>query len=77
MITSAQIRAARALLGREQRDLAEAAKVSFSSIRRLETAPEPQAHVRTVDAVRRAFEERGLTFNDGGHPSVSLRRGRS
>jgi len=51
VITSEQIRAARALLRWEQRDLAEASKVSLASVKRLETIHgQLAAQPRTIDA---------------------------
>jgi len=80
-ITSEQIRAGRALLRWEQRDLAEASKVSLPSIKRLETISGPlAAQSRTVDALIGAFEAAGLEFiaeNDGSGVGVRLRRQRS
>jgi len=76
LITSEQIRAARALLRWEQRDLAEASKVSLPSIKRLETVPGPLAAMpRTIKAIRTALESAGVTFideNDDGGPGVRL-----
>jgi transcriptional regulator with XRE-family HTH domain len=74
IISSEQIRAARALLRWEQRDLAEASKVSLPSIKRLETSPGPlAAQARTIEALRAALEAAGIEFTDGGQPGVKLR----
>lgn len=80
MVTSEQVRAARALLRWEQKDLAEASKVSLPSIKRLETIPGPlAAQARTVEAIRAALEAAGITFLadgealDGGR-GVRLRK---
>ena len=75
MITSEQIRAARALLRWEQRDLAEASKVSLPSIKRLETIPgRLAAQPRTIDALRSAIEAAGVEFTNGDQPGVRMRR---
>jgi hypothetical protein len=77
LITSEQIRAARALLRWEQRDLAEASKVSLPSIKRLETIPgRLAAQPRTVDALRSALEKAGVIFveENGDGPGVRLRK---
>ena len=67
MITSEQVRAARALLRWEQKDLAEASGVSLPSIKRLETQPGPlAAQARTVDAIRAAVEKAGVVFLASG-----------
>ena len=76
-VTSEQVRAARALLRWEQRDLAEASGVSLPSIKRLETSPGAlAAQARTVDALCGAFEAAGVEFisENGGGPGVRLKR---
>jgi transcriptional regulator with XRE-family HTH domain len=76
-ITSEQVRAARALIRWEQRDLAESSKVSLPSIKRLETTPGPlSAQPRTVDAIRAALEAAGVEFTNGEQPGVRLKRAR-
>lgn len=79
MLSSEQVRAARALLRWEQKELADASGVSLPSIKRLETQHgELAAQPRTVSAIRRAFETAGITFIDdhansaGGGPGVRL-----
>jgi predicted transcriptional regulator len=77
VITSEQVRAARALIRWEQRNLAEASKVSLPSIKRLETTPGPlSAQPRTVDAIRSALEAAGVIFvaENGDGPGVRLRK---
>lgn len=67
MITSEQVRAARALLRWEQKDLAEASRVSLPSIKRLEGQPGAlAAQGRTVDAIEAAFVAAGVLFLDAG-----------
>ncbi|GEO16347.1 helix-turn-helix domain-containing protein [Microvirga aerophila] len=71
MLTSEQIRAARALLRWEQKDLASASGVSLPTVKRLETKPGPlNAHGLTLQALHRAFETAGIQFipesGDGG-----------
>ncbi len=77
MLTSEQVRAARAFLRWEQRELAEASGVSLPSIQRLETKPGPlAAQVRTIAAIRAALESAGVDFiaENGGGPGVRLRK---
>jgi len=72
------IRAARALLRWEQRDLANASLVSLPTIKRLESRPGPLAgHGSTLAALRNALESAGVEFIDenGGGPGVRLRKG--
>jgi len=76
-ISSEQIRAARALLRWEQKDLAAASKVSLPSIKRLESQPGPlAAQPRTVDALVTALEAGGIVFvaENGEGPGVRLRK---
>jgi predicted transcriptional regulator len=80
VITSELIRAARALLRWEQRDLAESSAVSLPSIKRLETQPGPlAAQQRTIDAIQAALETAGVIFVDenGEGPGVRLRKTKS
>jgi hypothetical protein len=73
-ITSELIRAARALLRWEQRQLSEASSVSLPTIKRLETKPGIlAAHHSTVAALKRALETAGVEFTNGASPGVRLR----
>ncbi|MCJ2084337.1 transcriptional regulator [Methylobacterium sp. J-090] len=77
VISSEQVRAARALLRWEQRALAEASKVSLPSIKRLEGQPGPlAAQSRTVDAIQSALEAAGIIFiaENGAGPGVRLQK---
>jgi len=67
LITSEQIRSARALLRLEQEDLAHRAHVSVVTVRRLE-APDGLSKVApgTVDEIQRALEAAGAEFVDRG-----------
>ena len=64
-ITSDQLRAARALPRLEQAELAERARVSVVTIRRIE-AMRGRVASRTVDGVRRALEQAGAEFLPDG-----------
>lgn len=75
MITSNQIRAARALLGLTTAKLAELAGIGFTTLVRLESHDGvPSANVKTLDSVKRALEDAGIQFigtpDDG--PGVRL-----
>ena len=73
MLTSEQIRAARAMLRIEQRDLAEKSGVSLETIKRIERTPGPiSAYSGTVDKLRRALESAGIEFSNGDRPGVRL-----
>jgi transcriptional regulator with XRE-family HTH domain len=72
MITPAQIRAARGLLGWSQEQLGQASGVSRQSIDNLEHE-RTDARPRTFDAVQAAFEKAGVEFTNGGEPGVKLK----
>jgi len=77
ILSSELIRAARALLRWEQRDLATASAVSLPTIKRLESQPGIMAaHMSTVIALRSALETAGIEFieENGGGPGVRLRK---
>ena len=63
MITSGQIKAARALVGWTARDLAAKAEIGFSTLIRLESADGvPAGNIKTIDAIKKALEEVGIEF---------------
>lgn len=76
--TGAQLRAARALAGMEQAQLAAAAYVATGTVYRLERDRGLLKGVRvdTVRALQRALEEAGVVFTDDGGvaPGPKLRR---
>ena len=76
MLTAAQLRAARALLGLDQRRLAEAAGLSLPTIQRMEAS---EGNVRgNVDSLVKlvaALERVGVEFIAEGSPSSGGGRG--
>jgi len=76
-LTSAQIRAARALIRWSAEDLARETALSVATIRRAEIAEGEISMTAANDlAVRRALEAAGVEFIDenGGGPGVRLRK---
>jgi transcriptional regulator with XRE-family HTH domain len=76
-LTSAQIRAARALIRWSAEDLAKASSVGVTTIRRAELTGDETSMTAANDlAVRRALESAGVEFIDenGGGPGVRLRK---
>jgi transcriptional regulator with XRE-family HTH domain len=74
-ITPAQCRAARALLGWSQKDLAKRSRLGIVTIQNFETAKtEPVAG--TLVLLRQALEKAGVEFipKDGGGVGVRLRK---
>lgn len=74
MITSAQIRAARGLLDWSRRELAEKSGVSFASMMRLESFDGvPSSNVKTLEAIKTAFENAGVEFIGGPDSQAGVR----
>jgi transcriptional regulator with XRE-family HTH domain len=65
MLQVAQLRAARALLGWRQEDVAQAAKISVATIRRIESQEGAlTGYVSTLLKIQTAFEQAGIQFID-------------
>jgi hypothetical protein len=78
-LTSAQIRAARALLRWRADDLARETALGLTTIKRAELAEDRTSLTAANDiAIRRALEAAGVEFIDenGGGPGVRLRKRR-
>jgi transcriptional regulator with XRE-family HTH domain len=76
MVESAQVRAARALIGWSQAKLAETAGVPIATINAFEGGPHDSIANEAVDKVRAALEAAGVVFlpkDDGGGIGVRLR----
>jgi hypothetical protein len=76
-LTSAQIRAARALIRWRAEDLARASAVGVATIRRAELADKETSMTKPNDtAIRQALEMAGIEFIDenGGGAGVRLRK---
>lgn len=77
MITATQIRAARALLQIDQRQLAEAAGLSLPTIQRMESSVGPQVrgNVESLVKVVEALERAGIELIGEGAVSTGGGRG--
>jgi transcriptional regulator with XRE-family HTH domain len=76
MLTSDQIRAARALVRWSAEDLAKESGVGLSTIRRIEGAQGvPSASAKNLALIQEALERAGVQFveGNGGGPGVRLR----
>ena len=75
VITSAQLRAARALVGVSQQFVADLANVSVPTIKRMERGDGPVrgSHL-TVSAVVAVLEAAGVVFTNDDEPGVKLRK---
>jgi DNA-binding XRE family transcriptional regulator len=81
MLTSGQLRAARALLNWRQEDLSRAAKVGIATIQRMEKEDGPiTGNISTALKIQAAFEKAGISFlevDQMGGIGVRLSRNRS
>ncbi len=76
MITAAQMRAARALLGIDQKQLAELAGVSLPTIQRMEASEgNVRGVVDTLSKVVEALGEAGIELIGDNAPSIGTGRG--
>jgi transcriptional regulator with XRE-family HTH domain len=63
LITSDQIRAARALLRWSGKELAEKSGIGFSTLMKMESDPGvPNSNFKTFDAIKKTFEDAGVEF---------------
>ncbi|AZO63021.1 hypothetical protein EOA75_24820 [Mesorhizobium sp. M1A.F.Ca.IN.022.07.1.1] len=76
LTTGNQLKAARALIGIEQKDVADLAGVNVNTIRSMEAAGAgPIAgRAQNVQGVQRVLEARGVEFLNHGRPGVQLRQ---
>ena len=80
MISSEQIKAARALLGWSAAKLSMTSGVGLTTIRRYEMTPGvPQANVNRLSLLRRTLEQAGIEFTGDPaiNPGVTLHRNKS
>lgn len=76
LITSAQLRAGRALLGLSQTELAGRVCLTLQTIKQAEADGETRASEAALAAIRVALEDQGVIFLDadgGAGPGVRLR----
>lgn len=74
MITSDQIRAARALLRWSGKDLAEKSGVGFSTVMKMESdSGVPNSNFKTFEALRKAFEDAGIEFTGSPDSQAGVR----
>ncbi len=76
MITAAQLRAARALLGLDQRELAERSGLSLPTIQRMEASDGTvRGNVDSLVKLTDALERAGVILLGEGQPSAAGGRG--
>ena len=74
MITSGQIKAARALLGMTASRLADLSGVAYTTVVRMESSVGiPSGQVKTLDAVQKVLEEAGIEFIGSPEDSAGVR----
>ena len=77
MITSGQIRGARALLDWSRQVLSERSGVGISALMRLEASDGiPSGNIKTFEAVQKTFEQAGIEFigTPDDRPGVRLKK---
>jgi transcriptional regulator with XRE-family HTH domain len=77
VITSSQIKAARALVGMTATRLAELSGIAYTTVVRMESSDGiPSGQVKTLDAVQKTLEEAGIEFigTPEDAPGVRLRK---
>lgn len=76
MVSIAQVRGARGLLGWSQTQLAEAAGLSLPTVKRYETGKGPRVSEDAIAAIQAALEAAGVIFvaENGEGPGVRLRK---
>jgi transcriptional regulator with XRE-family HTH domain len=72
-VTPAQCRAARALVGWSQDELAASSKVAKATIANFELGKR-SPYARTLEDLRDALEAAGVEFTNGAEPGVKLRK---
>ena len=79
MFSSEQLRAARALLGLSQQEVASASGISTMTLKRAEGSGRPAASAEAMEAIGRALEAAGVEFipENGGGAGVRLRKERA
>ncbi|WP_339828847.1 helix-turn-helix domain-containing protein [uncultured Arenimonas sp.] len=76
MISAAQLRAARALIGIDQRRLAELAGVSLPTVQRMEaSAGNVRGKIDTLTRIVEALDAAGVELIGNGQPSQGQGRG--
>lgn len=77
MLSAPQLRAARALLGLDQRTLASRAGVSLPTIQRMEASPGPtvRGSIGTLTRIVEALEAAGVELTGPGQASQAQGRG--
>jgi len=75
-MTGNQLKAARALVGLTQAQVAEAAGISIPTVKRAEGSATLGASISACDAIRAALEAAGVEFiaENGGGAGVRLKR---
>jgi transcriptional regulator with XRE-family HTH domain len=77
MIAASQIKAARAMLGLSQRQLAELACVGLATVQRIELSTNIRGAAETIWKIQTALEEAGVEFipaDDTKGPGVRLKQ---
>jgi CheY-like chemotaxis protein/DNA-binding XRE family transcriptional regulator len=74
MITLEQIRAARAMLGLKQHDLAKKAGISTGTLNNIERGVQTDPKISTIRSIQQALESAGIEFIDSEREGYGIRR---
>jgi transcriptional regulator with XRE-family HTH domain len=74
LVTGNQLKAARALAGVDQQEVADSAGVNVNTIRNMEARGAEPISAVTVHRVQLALEALGIEFLDHAQPGVRLRK---
>lgn len=72
MITIEQLRAARALLGLKQSELAQRAGISSSTLNNIERGLQTDPKISTLKAIENALKAEGVTFSEESDGMISI-----
>ena len=73
MITVEQIRAARAMLGLKQHELAKKADISIGTLNNIERGVQTDPKLSTMRAIQHALEILGIEFTEEDNGSIGIR----
>ena len=73
MITLEQIRAARAMLGLKQQELAAKAGISIGTLNNVERGVQADPKLSTLRSIRQALEAEGIAFTDSVDGGIGVR----
>lgn len=74
IVTLEQIRAARAMLGLKQQELAQKAGISTGTLNNIERGAQTDPKMSTIKAIQKALEAEGIEFTESETGALGIRR---